>query len=946
MGTIWKLAFRGISKSLGRLALTVLAITLGVGFVSGSFIISDSLGKVFNGIVELANQNLDARIQPIDDDSFGQQPGEIPNSLLDEVLALDEVEAVEGFVIYDGINAFIGLDADGEPQIPTGPPILAFGGDGDLSEEGGFELLAGASPLGEGSVAIDDAQAEALGAEVGDTVTFQTPTGLQDFTIDGIVSFPAGGTWFTLFDLATGQQQFDKVGVLDEIEVQASSGVLPSDVLSAVEPLLPTGVEVIDQAQASSDDSDEFNQVISILGNILLGFALVALFVSLFIIYNTFAILVSQRIQEIGMLRAIGAGRGQIRSTIFIEAILVGVIGSALGIVCGIGVAELIKALFESQGGFPETGTVVSLRTVVVALIVGLIATLISALLPAFKAGRISPVEAIRNEGVPSSSGRTRVLVGALITVVGLVAVGYGLTGSAGLSGTLALLGVGAVLTFVGVALLSGLFAGVAVQALGRSGPVGFLGTISGILLLVGGLALLVGGIGSVVFGSGITGEIVVEGRDGADDQVFTPPTGANRVITILFGALFGGLGAMFLLSGPRALVDGVRLLIDSFRSGSEAKMATIARENAARSPQRTAATATALMIGLALVTLVSVLGQSLKTSLTSVLENSIGADLFVSTEFGEPLPDELAAELLGLDGIEAVSEYRTIPIRLGGPDGDVYTADGFTATTGESVLTYDLTEGGFDGVSDGSAVLVTRSLADDRGLAAGQTLGVEFEDGVTEELRIAGVFDNENFTNGSLLMDNSLLLSHEEDAPVEAIGATIASDADVAATSENAKELGSNYPSVEVFNSDDLQRELESGINGLLVLINGLLGLALVVAFFGVVNTIVLSVLERTREIGLLRAVGMTRGQLQSTIRWEAIMVSLFGALLGILLGILFGIAGVRAIPDTVIDKVAIPWTTLIVIVVMAGLIGVLAAYLPARRAAKLNPLDAIASL
>ncbi len=385
-----------------------------------------------------------------------------------------------------------------------------------------------------------------------------------------------------------------------------------------------------------------------------------------------------------------------------------------------------------------------------------------------------------------------------------------------------------------------------------------------------------------------------------------------------------------------------------STRSGVDPKprWRRIARENASRSPQRTAATATALMIGLALVTLVSVLGQSLKSSLSDVLDNSIGADLFVSTEFGEPLPDELAAALGELDGIDAVSEYRSIPIRLGGTDGDVFTADGFTASTGEKVLTYDVGEGSFDGLTEGSAVLIATTLAEDRGLAVGQTLGVEFEDGVTEQVEIAGIFANETtFTNGAMLMDNSLLLRHD-DAPIEAIGATFSSGANIAATTADAKELGSSYPSVQVFDNDDLQEQLESGINGLLVLINGLLGLALVVAFFGVVNTIVLSVLERTREIGLLRAVGMTRGQLMSTIRWEAIMVSLFGSLLGIALGILFGIAGVRAIPDSVIDKVTIPWITLVVIVVMAGLIGVLAAYLPARRAAKLNPLDAIHTL
>ncbi len=944
--TIVKLAFRGIRTSLGRLALTVIAITLGVGFVSGSFIISDSLGKVFNGIVESANQNLDARIQPITDLSFGQTEGTIPASLVDELVALDEVAEVDPFVASDGANEFVGLDADGEPQIPNGPPILAFSWTGPSEEGGGFELIAGSAPSGPDSIAINEEQAEALGLSVGQTATFQTPTGRQDFTIDGIVSFPGGGAWFTLFDIPTAQQQFGKEGILDAIAVTAAPSVLPSAVISSVEPLLPQGIEVIDQAEANANDSEDFTQIISILGNILLGFAMVALFVSLFIIYNTFAILVSQRVQQIGMLRAIGAGSGQIRNSIFIEAVLVGVIGSVLGILCGVGVAALIKALFQSQGGFPDTGTVISARTVIVALVVGLVATLVSALLPAFKAGRISPIEAMRSEGSQQKNSRVRILFGALITLIGLVAVAYGLTGAAGLGGTLGLLGLGAILTFVGVALLSGLFAGLAVQALGRSGPVGVLGTIAGILLLVLGVALLLGGIVGLLYGSGLTGEFVIEGQNGADDTTVTPPTGASQVVTLIFSAMFGAIGALFLFSGPRALMDGVRLLIDSFRGGSEAKMVRIARENAARSPQRTAATATALMIGLALVTLVSVLGQSLRASLTDVLDNSIGADLFVSTEFGDPLPDQFASELLALDGIDSVSEYRTISIRLGGPDGDVYRADSFTATTEDRVLSYDLTDGTYDGVSEGNAVLVTTSLAEDRGLTVGETLAVEFEDGVTDSLTIAGIVGNENFTNGALLMDNSVLLNHEADAGIESIGATISSSSNIDAVTEEAKELGDQYASVQVLNNDDIREQLESGINGILVLINGLLGLALVVAFFGVVNTIVLSVLERTREIGLLRAVGMTRGQLMSTIRWEAIMVSLFGALLGIALGVLFGIAGVRAIPDTIIDRVAIPWGTLIAIVIMAGLIGVLAAYLPARRASKLNPLDAISSL
>ncbi len=939
--TVLKLSVRGIRKSMGRLLLTILAISLGVGFVSGSFIISDSLGKVFNDIVLSANANLDARIQPITDLSFGQQPGVIPETLLGELAELDEVAEVEGFVAAVEPNIIVGLGPDGEPRAPQGPPILTFSWSGP-NEEGGFELVDGSPPVGPDEVAINVEQAEELELAAGDTGTFQTPTGLQELTVSGIVSFPGGGAWFTLFDLPTAQLLLDKQGELDAVAVTAAPSVLPSEVLSAVEPLLPGGVEVIDQEQATADDSEQFTQIIDILGNVLLGFALVALFVSLFIIYNTFAILVSQRVQEIGMLRAIGATQGQIRLIILIEAVMVGVVGSAVGIVTGIGVAALIKALFESQGGFPETETVVSATTIIVSLVVGLIATLVSALLPAFKAGRISPVEAIRAEGVTEHRGVIRIVMGAVVTIVGLVGVGIGLTGQGGVAGTLALLGFGAMFTFIGVALLSGLFAGPVVNVLGRSGIVSVLGTISGILLFVGGLVLVLGSLQALVFASGAIGEIQPPG--GGDP--ITPPTGASRYLIVILGGAFGLLGVLFLFSAPRAIIDGVRLLRDAIRGGSERKMVRIARQNAARSPQRTAATATALMIGLALVTLVSVLGQSLRVSLSNVLSESLGADLFIATEFGTALPDEFAERLVGLEGIDAASEYRAADIRIGGEDGDVYGIEGFTASVENAIIDYDLTEGSFDGLTDGRSVLVVESLATEQGWTVGEELAVEFEDRQIETLRIGGLVGNENFVEGSFLVDSSVFVEHNPDVALTSIGATIDEDADIEAVTESARRLATEYPSVEVFNNDDLQQELESGINGILVLINGLLGLALVVAFFGVVNTIVLSVLERTKEIGLLRAVGMTREQLMSTIRWEAVMVSLFGTLLGIALGILFGIAGVRAVPDNVISEVAIPWLTLAVIVVMAGLIGVLAAYLPARRAANLNPLDAIHTL
>ena len=946
--TILKLSLRGIRSHLGRLALTFIAITLGVGFVSGSFIIADSLRQVFDNIVEQANADVDARVQPVLDDlEFGQEVAELPESLLSEFEALPEVSFADGLVtVTDQFNPFIPVDREGEEQIPTGPPILPFSWNGPREgTEGGFQQVAGQPPSGEGSINIDVIQAEQLDASVGDTFTYLTPTGEQQFTVDGIIDFPAGGAWFLLFDLPTAQVQFDKVGLLDAIDLGASVGTSPEQVIAAVQPLVPAGVDVLSQEEATEQDSEGFDQVISILGNLLLAFALVALFVSLFIIYNTFAILVGQRIREIGMLRAIGATGAQVRGSIVFEALVVGILGSAVGILAGVGVAALIKALFQSQGGFPETGTVISARTIIVSLLVGIVATLISAIGPAFRASKISPIDAMRNDPPSRRSANRRTIIGGVVTALGVGALFLGLFGGGGTVRVLTFIGLGAVFTFVGVAMLSGLFAGPVVRLLGRAPIVGSLGVISGVLLVVAGLGMVAGGLFGLAFGSG-----VLEGQDNASTpevgDVYGAPSGAAMWLT-LFGAVVALAAAMvFLVASPRALIDGFRLLIHSFTGGSEKKMNALARQNAARNPQRTAATATALMIGLALVTLVSVLGQSLKSSFTEILEDAVAADIFVFPEAAGPdpipLPEELSRRINEVDGIAAISAFRTADIRV---NDETFIVDAYEAATGDTVLDFGLSSGTYPAIDAGGLGL-TEARAEDLGVSVGDTVSVTFEDLVTDNLEVAAIFGTEQFSNNGFLVDLELFETHNPDNGDESLGLALADGADAAAVEEEVKAIASQFGQINAANNADFQDQINSQINQLLVLINGLLGLALVVAFFGVVNTIVLSVLERTREIGLLRAVGMTRGQLMSTIRWEAVVVSVFGTILGIALGLLFGWAGVRAIPDQVISKMAVPWGTLAVIVIMGGLIGVLAAYFPARRAAKLDPLEAIATI
>ncbi len=926
MSQMFKLSLRGIRAHLGRLALTFVAISLGVGFVSGSFIIKDSLTEVFDGIVNASNADVDARVQAADVE-FGEVGSDLPESLVAELEALPEVGFAEGSVGYAQVNAFVPLDEQGEQRIPNGPPILSFSWSG--TRDGATEVFTmdeGTKP-GPGQVAIDYRQAEVIGAGAGDVVIFNTPTGQQNFEVSGVIRFEgSAGAWFVLFDLPTAQALYDKVGLVDSISIGAATGTTEVELLEAIAPIIPDGAEALGNSAILEEDSADFTQIINIIGNLLLAFALVALFVSLFIIYNTFAILVSQRIQEIGMLRAIGATAGQVRASIVFEALVVGVLGSAAGILTGVGVAAAIKGLFQRVGGFPETGTVIGVRTIAVSLIVGIVATVISAIGPAFRASRISPIAAMRNEPPSEHSTRVRTAIGVVTTVLGLAALFLGLFGGFDTAPLLGLLGVGAIFTFVGVAMLSVLFAGPVANAVGRGPIMASLGLFGGLVLAVFGVGVTLGGIG---------GPSLLLIRDGISSSTLGAVAGGVALVLI---------GVTMVRSGIPAVARSVRLIIDLLRGGPEIKLVRLARQNAARSPQRTAATATALMIGLALVTTVSVLGQSLKSSFASTLDTAITADLFVFSSTQQPTPVELGEQLRDLDGIDQIARFRFDEIKVGDEIVDLSAYE--TATT-DQIMNIDLTEGELRQLGAGE-VYVFRDVAEASvpPLALGDTIDAQFSDGSEATLTIAGIYDDNSVIDASYLMDLDVFQQYYPDVEDVFVGATLEDGANAKTVKAEAKEIASAYPQIEVKDNQEFLEQAESQVNSMLALINGLLGLALIVAFFGIVNTIVLSVLERTREIGLMRAIGMTRDQLMTTIRLEALIVCLFGAVLGLVLGALFAWAAVSAIPDEVISSVSIPWLTMGIILMASSVLGVLAAFLPARRAAQLDVLEAIATV
>ncbi len=911
--TMIKLALRGIRASLGRLVLTTIAIVAGVGFVSGSFILADSLQATFQGIFEKANQSIDAQIQ-LAELEFGQDTRTIPDSLTDEVAALPEVgEATPG---VNGNNAqsltpFVVLDAQGDAVRPNGPPILALSWDGK-EEEDVLTLAAGQPPVGIDQVAIDANYAEKAGVTAGDTITMSTPDGERQFTLSAVLDIPQnGGAYFVFFDFPSAQTLFDKEGQVDTIALSRASGVSTEDMIAAVDEVLPPEATVLDRSAVIEEQTADFEVIINALRIGLLVFAAIALFVGLFIIYNTFAILVNQRLQQIGMLRAIGATRGQIRLSIVVEALAVGIVGSVLGFGFGFVVAELIKAAFQAGGGFPETSTVISVRTLIVSLLVGVVATLISALIPARMAGRVSPVAAMRNEPPSRSSRRTRIAVGSVVLAIGLLALAGGLFGGGDSFALVALLlGVGAVFTFVGVAMLSVLFAGPVVDFVGR--PV----VLGGSLLALGvALPLL-----TFTVGDGLP--------DGIVGWLVFPIKAIVTVMAVITGAaILAGVARGGRTIGPGGSAAGLE--------------GRLARQNAARAPQRTAATATALTIGIALVSTVGVVGESTKASVAETLSNAINAELFIYNPQGfSAFSGDLADAVEKVDGIGAVSRFRANEVRIDG--GDVVSLAAFDAASGTEVADFDITDGSLDGLTD-NGVIVFRDVAQERSLAVGDNLALEFPNGTIETVTVTGIFDDNSLLNSPFIVDLATYERHVTDTDDLFVGATVAEGADAEAVKTEVVTIAESFSDVSAQDTEEFLGAQEDQIDQAITLVNLLLAFALFVAFLGVVNTIVLSVVERTREIGLLRAVGMTREQVRATIRWESVIVCLFGALLGIVIGVLFAWAAVTAIPDDIIGVTAVPWETVLFAILFAALAGVVAALLPARRAAKLNVLDAI---
>lgn len=818
-----------------RLLLSATAVVLGVAFTAGAFVLTDSLGRVFDDLFGDLGSTTDVQVRAAD--SFAGGGGTVrppvTEDLLTRLRAVDGVAAaagdVEGFaelVVDDGADVYrsavgaptIGVNYDPEPALGT------------------LVLREGAPPAGPGQVAVDAFTAGETGLEVGDDVQVQVVDGTRTLTLSGVFGVgeddSLAGAAILAFDTPTAQELLGRPGEYSVLRLQAAEGVSQDELVARVEAVLPEGVEAVSGAQGAQEDSDEVSEALGFVNVFLLAFAGVALFVGAFLISNTFAILVAQRTRELALLRALGASRGQVTRSVLVEALVVGLVASVVGLGAGVGLAAGLRAV--AGDALPDGPLVVSARTVVVSLLVGVVVTLLAALLPARRASAVPPVAAMREATAPEASLRRTTVVGVVLLAVGVPLALVGLTGQ------VVPLVAGAVLVFLAVAALA--------------------------------------------------------------PRIATPVTGL--------------LGAPLARSLPGRL----------------------GRLNAMRNPRRTASTAAALMIGLALVSAVSIIGASAKASIDGIVTDSLGADLVLEGGF-QGFPATVADTAAALPEVAAATALRSEAAQVDGAEAFVLAVPG--AAVGDTLL-LDAVEGSVDDLAAGQ-LLLSESEAEARGVGPGDRLPATFARGEPTELEVVGTYAPNAFVGDYVVeLAEAERFSGRLATFVLVSLADGVSDADGQAA-VRAALTGS--PGVDVLTRDEFGDDQAGQVDVALTIVTVLLGLSVLIAVLGIVNTLALAVFERTREIGLLRAVGLGRRQTRAMVRVEAVVVALFGALLGVAVGTAFGVAGQRALADQGITELAVPYGRVLAFVLLAGLAGVLAAVLPARRAARLDVLRAVAS-
>ncbi|MGC0421452.1 ABC transporter permease [Embleya sp. AB8] len=852
-----KATFRSFLAHKGRMVLSALAVLLSVAFVSGTLVFTDTITKTFDDLFKSTAS--DVSVDPKSDfdkndlAATGQTPT-LQRSVIDKIAKVDGVKEAYADVTLQSITV---VDKHNKSVGPTsGAPTIATAW--HPTDRSPVKLSSGTEPKGPGEVIIDSDTADKKHVKIGDELRVIAP-GNKEFQVkvSGLMSFITTnpGAALISFDSATASQRLlGDPNLITSVSVSAAKGVSDDELKKRVVQTLndPKNFEVKTAAESAKDSSDSLSGFLNVMKYAMLGFAGVAVLVGIFLIFNTFSMLVAQRTRELGLMRAIGASRADVNRSVLLEAVLLGLVGSTLGLAAGLGLAVGLKALISSVGvDLKGTSLVIKAATPIVAYLVGVIVTVIAAYVPARRAGRVAPMAALREAGAPpQKSIKTRSIIGAVLFGLGALALVAGATASNGGQGG-GFLGLGVLFTLLGFIVLAPLLARTVIPALAGWYP-----------------------------------------------------------------KLFGSMGRL-------------------------------SRENALRNPRRTGATAAAIMIGVALVSGMSVAASSMSASFDKQIDKSLGADYTIQSLTGT-FPEGVVTAAKKVPGVGEVSTQTM--------SNATVTADGkakkdFVVGADPGVdkgfkTTY--LQGSGDAAMAAGKAAIGENYANDHHLGLGGKIELAFPNGAKTTVEVGAIRKKEKGAIGfgeTLMIPNTIMKKFVPDVQYQIMTINAASGQDATKVGDALKTALEPFPQVKARDQSDYKALISGSIDTFLYLIYGLLGLAIIISILGVINTLALSVVERTREIGLMRAIGASRRQIRRMIRLESMVIAVFGALVGLALGMSWGIGAQRLLAKQGLDVLAVPWGTVIGIVVAAALVGLLAAVMPAFRAARMNVLRAIAT-
>ncbi|MEU8222518.1 FtsX-like permease family protein [Kribbella sp. NPDC048915] len=881
-----RFALQGLLARKLRTALTAIGVILGVALISGTYVLTDSITSAFDSIFTENYKNTDVTITGKTAFDVSEEDGVVAAppfaaGLLPKVRELPGVEAAGGVV--NGEAQLIGKD--GKVIAFGGAPNIGFSVDPAQPQFNALTLVSGAWPAA-GDVVVDTQTAEKKGLAVGDTIGVQARDVAQQLRITGLVEFGAvssiGGATLAGFDLATAQQLFGKAGKLDQILIAGKDGVTPQQLVDAVRPILPEATQVRTADEQAAEDAAGTTEFLDFLRTFLLVFAAIALFVGSFVIANSLAITIAQRTREFATLRTLGASRRQILGTVVLEAFVTGLVSAVVGLFLGFAIATGLFALFDAIGfTLPNDGLVFQARTVVVALVVGVVVTTLASLRPAWRATRVPPIAAVREGAVvaPGRWHRFRPLGAAVLAAAGVAMVIVGLFADGLSTATLlSLLGVGVLLLFLGIAAFSA--------------------------RLVRPLAALSDPAArwSVVVLTALIWPIVL-----------VPVWAVKRIF---------GRHAEF----PRVLPDRPAVAIGG--------------QNSRRNPQRTASTAAALMIGLALVTLVATLGAGLIKPFEDAVDRISSSDYAITAQNNfSPLPPAVAAKAAEIPTVEEVTSVRGGQAQAFGKTVPITAID----RTAPQLLNFDWEAGSQQSLAqlDPDGAIVDDDYATEHGLALGSKITLTMVTGKQLPFEIRGIFKP---PAGGSPFGNVTIATAAFDSAVPQpqnifTFLTMQGGVTPANTATLNAAMGA-FPNAKAVTIEEFKDAQTDSVKSLLNVLYVLLALSVLVSLFGIVNTLVLTVFERTRELGMLRAIGLTRGQVKKMIRQESVITALIGAVIGIALGLLLAFLLASRLDEI---SFTVPVSQLVIFAVVSVVVGIIAAIWPARRAARLNPLEAL---